>query len=168
MRKLLYAGYRVLEHSWIGEMVRAIPDMFALAETFHFVGLSLLLGALLVVDLRVIGVIRGVSYGAVLNLVWAAILGFAITLVTGVLFISNNPLLYEGNPAFELKLVLIGVAGVNALGFELFAHRRLAVMPPDAVAPWSLRFPALVSLSISVLVILLGRLMPTFAAVGGG
>lgn len=160
--------YAFLHHSWIGEMVRAIPDMFPVCEALHFVGLSLLLGALLVVDLRVIGVIRGVSYASVLNLVWGAIAGFALTLGTGIVFLANNPSLYEANPAFNLKLIIIAVAGVNALWFEAYAHKRLAALPTEAVAPWSLRWPALVSLTIWLTVILLGRLMPTFAAVGGG
>jgi len=160
--------YLFLEHSWIGEMVRSIPDMFAICEALHFVGLSLLLGALLVVDLRVIGVIRGVAHDRVLNLVWVAILGFAITLGTGVVFLSNNPGLYEANPAFNLKLILIGVAGANAAWFELYAHKRLEALPEGTVAPWSLRWPALLSLTLWLVIILLGRLMPTFAAVGGG
>lgn len=160
--------YAWLEQSRIGEMVRAIPDMFAICEALHFVGLSLLLGALLVVDLRVIGVIRQASYAKVLNLVWVAILGFAITLATGIVFLSNNPALYQANPAFNLKLILMGVAGLNAAWFELYAHKRLAALPEGVEAPWNLRWPALVSLTIWLIVILLGRLMPTFATVGGG
>lgn len=165
---MLHDIYAVLQHSFVGSMVRSIPDMFAIAEALHFVGLSLLLGALLLVDLRVLGVVRGVSYASILNLVWVAVLGFAITLATGVVFISNNPALYEGNKALELKLIVIAVAGMNALIFETLMHKRLAHLPEGAEAPWSLRWPALVSLTIWILVILLGRLMPTFAAVGGG
>lgn len=165
---MLHPVYAFLEQSWIGHMVRAVPDMFPVCEALHFVGLSLLLGALLVVDLRVIGIIRGVAYGKVLNLVWAAVLGFILTLATGIVFLSNNPALYEANPAFNLKLIIMAAAGLNAAWFELYAHRRLAALPDDAVAPWSLRWPALLSLTIWLTVILLGRLMPTFAAVGGG
>jgi hypothetical protein len=165
---MMHAIYAFLEHSWIGNEVRSIPDMFAICEALHFVGLSLLMGALLVVDLRVIGVIKGATYGAVLNLVWVAMVGFALTLGTGIVFLSNNPALYQSNPAFNLKLIVIGVAGVNALWFEVYAHKRLAALPQVVTASWSLRWPALLSISIWLFVILLGRLMPTFAAVGGG
>ena len=45
--------------SWIGQTVRDIPWMFGFLEFTHFVGLCVLFGSLLLVDLRLIGVLRG-------------------------------------------------------------------------------------------------------------
>ncbi len=93
----MHQFYSFLEQSWIGHMVRSIPDMFPVCEFLHFVGLSMLLGALLVVDLRVIGVIRNVAYGAVLNLVWVAIAGFANYIQKN----SSSHLTFEQRPAWR-------------------------------------------------------------------
>ena len=164
----MHSIYQFLGESWLSRQAQAIPDLFAISESLHFVGLSLLLGSLLVVDLRVLGVIRGVSYASVMVFIWLAVVGFAINVATGAIFIATEPSLYETNPAFQWKLALIAVAGVNAGWFMVREHKALADLPDDAPAPLSAKWSAGLSLSVWVLVILCGRLLPTFADVGGG
>ena len=65
-----------------------------LCEILHFVGLSLLMGAAFFIDLRLLGVIRGISVAATLEFAPWAMVGFAINLVTGLLFIWIDPSLY--------------------------------------------------------------------------
>lgn len=157
-----------LRETPLGEAVREMPGLFPFCEMAHFMGLSLLLGAMLVIDLRVMGMFRSVSYAAVLKLIPFAIAGFAINLVTGVCFIAGNPFLYFTNNAFYLKLLVIALGGINALWFTFAEHRQIAGLPNDAPAPMAARIMAGASLSMWLLVILLGRLLPTFASVAGG
>jgi hypothetical protein len=152
----------------LGDAMRETPGLFPASEMAHFIGLSLLLGVMIVVDLRILGVFRSAPYAAVLKLLPLAILGFAINLVSGILFIACNPFLYFTNPAFFVKLAVILLGGLNALWFTLAEHRQIAGLPSDAIAPLPARIMAGASLGMWILVIVLGRLLPTFAPAGGG
>ena len=152
----------------LGELMRSVPDLFPICETLHFVGLSLLVGAMLIVDLRIAGHLKQIEYAAVLKLLPVAIVGFLINLGTGVCFIATNPGLYWTNPAFAWKMAAIVAGGLNAAWFMIAEQNVLIALPIDGKAPLSARTMAIASMVIWVLVILLGRLLPTFAEAGGG
>lgn len=159
---------RWIRETPLGVAMRETPGLFPATEMAHFIGLSLLLGVMIVVDLRILGAFKQASYASVLKLLPLAVLGFAINLVSGVFFIACNPFLYFTNPAFFLKLFVIGLGGLNALWFTFAEHRLIARLPSDAAAPTLARVLAGASLGMWLLVILLGRLLPTFAPVAGG
>jgi hypothetical protein len=152
----------------LGSAMRETPDLFPACEMAHFIGLSLLLGVMIVVDLRILGVFRQTSYASVLKLLPFAVLGFVVNLVSGICFIACNPFLYFTNNAFYLKLVVIALGGLNAIWFTLVEHRQIAALPASASAPVAAKVMAGASLGMWLLVILLGRLLPTFASAGGG
>jgi uncharacterized membrane protein len=90
-------------------------------ETVHFVGLCLLFGVVLLVDLRMLGFLKGLSFSALHRLLPWGVLGFGLNVVTGILFfIGAPPDFYVTNPLFFWKLTLILVAGANALYFTVF------------------------------------------------
>ena len=90
------------------------------SETLHFVGLSLLVGILSVVNLRLIGAIKGVPFAALHRLLPWAILGFAMNLITGILFFIAASQQYVSNEPFYWKMVFLGLAGVNLLYLTVF------------------------------------------------
>jgi hypothetical protein len=150
------------KHGLYGQLMTAVPWLFSAFETLHFVGLSLLIGALLFVDLRMLGVFRAVDIRTVLKLVPVAVFGFAVNLITGIGFFCNDPIGYWTNPMFKLKLVFIAIAGVNAAWFTFAEQPRLlAAAEGERVHP-SVKFTAALSLFLWLLVILAGRLLPTF------
>ncbi len=89
-------------------------------ETIHFIGLSLLFGVVLIVDLRMLGFLKGIPYTTLHRLLpWAA-LGFAVNVATGMLFfIGAPPNFYVTNTWFFVKLGLVLLAGANALYFTI-------------------------------------------------
>jgi hypothetical protein len=104
------------EHSAIGTAVRDSVWLFPIIEVVHLVGLAVLGGAVLLVDLRLVGI--GLHDVPVASLARAArpwLAGsLAVTGVSGVLlFLSEAGKCYE-NPAFWLKLVLLTAALVFA------------------------------------------------------
>ncbi len=157
-----------LRSSFVGVFMRDNPDLFPAMEMAHFVGLSILMGAMIVIDLRILGALTNVSYRASFKLIPVAIAGFLINLISGVAFICTNPALYLTNWAFWLKMGLVVLGGLNALWFTFAEHGKLSALPDDARAPAVARFMAFASLLFWVLVLLLGRLLPTFASVAGG
>ena len=88
----------------LGAAVRHSRWMFATGETFHFLGLSLLVGGILIVDLRLLGFLRHISMRSALSFLPFAIIGFVINLLTGILFFTADPMMYWPNPAFRLKM----------------------------------------------------------------
>src|SRR5256885_8969144 len=94
-----------------------LPWLWPLCETLHFIGLALLVGIVGVLDLRMLGMAKGLPIGPLQRLMPFAILGFTINLVTGFLFFTGDPTQYIHNIAFGFKLLFIGLAGVNVILF---------------------------------------------------
>jgi hypothetical protein len=146
----------------LGAAVRESRWLFAMGETLHFIGLCLMVGGLMIVDMRLLGYIRRIPMRAALAFLPFVILGFLINLSTGIEFFMTDPFMYWPNPAFKLKMFLILLAGLNALLFTVMEHRRVLVMKDDAEAGTFTKVTAGLSLALWFCVILLGRLLPTF------
>src|SRR5215468_1280395 len=114
----------------LGAAVRESRWLFAMGETLHFIGLCLMAGGLLIVDLRLLGFMRGVPMGTALAFLPFVIVGFLINLATGIEFFVTDPFMYWPNPAFRLKLTLIVLAGLNALVFTVL-NRSQRLVPAD-------------------------------------
>jgi hypothetical protein len=90
------------------------------AETVHFLGLSLSIGVLLAVNLRILGVMRRVPFGDVHRLLPWGMLGFGVNLITGMLFFIGQPGQYVTNAPFLWKVVLLVLTGGNFLYLTVF------------------------------------------------
>ena len=100
------------------------PWLWPLCETLHFVGLALLVGVVGMLDLRLLGRMRHLSFGAVHSLIPWGILGFVINLITGALFFIGAPDQYIENAAWYYKLLFLAIAGLNVLYFETTQAKR--------------------------------------------
>lgn len=128
-------------------------------ESLHFVGLTLLLGTVGLFDLRLMGLGNGISIRALHALVRFGVAGFALNVVTGFMFIVSDPGQYVYNPAFQIKVMAMIVAGINlAVFYSVMANKVRALSDADAV-PVPARLIALVSLSCWCVVIAGGRLI---------
>jgi hypothetical protein len=146
----------------LGAAVRQSRWLFATGETLHFIGLSLLVGGILIVDLRLLGFLRRIPVRAALAFLPWVIVGFVINLATGILFFSADPYMYWPNPAFKLKMFLILLAGLNALIFTVMEHRHALTLGDDDDTGTFTKVTAGLSLSLWLGVLLLGRLLPAF------
>ena len=146
----------------VGAAVRQSRWMFATGETLHFFGLCLLVGAMLIVDLRLLGYIRIVPMRAALAFLPFAIVGFVINLLTGIEFFMADPFMYWPNPAFRMKMVLILLAGLNAILFTVMEYRHALTLGSGENVSALGRISAGLSLGLWLGVLLLGRLLPSF------
>jgi len=87
--------------------------------------------------------------------------GYVLNVTTGVMFVVSAPDQYLFNPAFQVKLSLMAIAGLNVLFFYRFVFGPVKAAGADAV-PGSARTAAAVSLSCWVGVIVCGRLITYF------
>lgn len=148
-----------IEASALGRLMRDSVWLFPMAEILHFMGLSLLIGSLLVVDCRLLGYVRGFSVEAVYKFLPLALAGFSINLVTGTMFFFSDPFSYYSNIAFRMKMLCILLAGLNALYFALTVHRHAGLaggQDPGA----DIRTVSALSFLFWIGVIILGRFIP--------
>ena len=129
------------------------------AETVHFIGLSLLAGVVLLVDLRMLGFLKAIPFSTLHRLLPWGMLGFGINTVTGMLFfIGAPPDFYITNGIFLWKLAFILVAGVNALYFTV-VDQAWTVEAGDA-PPIGARVAAASGILLWVGVIFCGQMLP--------
>ncbi|HEY9548462.1 MAG TPA: DUF2214 domain-containing protein [Kiloniellaceae bacterium] len=139
--------------------LRASRWVYPLVNTLHVAGLGLLVGAILPLDLRLLGVWRSVPLhllARVLQPVAAAGLGLAAA--TGLAMFAVSATKYVGTPVFLVKLLLIAAALTNALLLRRSAAWVLALVPDYlAEPPVRLKAAAALSIALWLAVILCGR-----------
>ena len=148
-----------LEQTWVGASVRESLWLFPAIETVHLLGMAALLGTVGVFDLRLLGwVMRRarVSEMGRRLLPWAW-LGFAVQVVTGALLFSSEAIKIYTNPAFRLKMLLIVLAGVQALVFHRTVYRGVAKWDETGLLPVGAKLAGFVSLLLWVGVVAAGR-----------
>ena len=142
----------------LGSFVLALPYGWPSLETLHFIGLSLLIGVILLIDLRMLGVMKDVAFPALHRLLPWAILGFGTNLVTGMLFFVASPEQYDRNVAFVWKVILVMLAGANALYFTLFDEAW--VLKPGDDAPFTAKAVAVSAIALWLGVLYFGSMLP--------
>ena len=128
-------------------------------ESIHFIGLSLLVGMIATFDLRLLGLAKRISIGALHRLVPFGVLGYLLNVVTGAMFLVTEPDQYIYNPAFQFKLTFMTLAGINVLVFYLVVYRTMKKTEPGEDAPRSAKVVATASLCLWIGVIVCGRLL---------
>lgn len=147
-------------NSPINEFMLNTPWAFPAAETFHFMGLTLLLGSLIVVDLRGMGLLRIIPFEQAHKLVPLAIVGFVTNLITGILFLFADVNSYFANAGFWYKMAFIVFAGLNALAFEFFVFRPYRKGDTAVADGLTAKITSALSLVFWFVVLILGRFLP--------
>jgi hypothetical protein len=129
------------------------------AESLHFIGLSLLIGTVGLFDLRLIGLAKQIPFSALHRLIPLGIAGYVLNMLTGICFVTAEGNQYMYNPAFHLKIVFMSVAGVNVLLFYTTMFEKVRVLGPGEHAPVPARIIGGVSLTCWLAVIMFGRLL---------
>lgn len=144
----------------LNQWIQASYWLWPVLEISHFIGLSLLLGGLIIIDLRLAGHIKALNLRATHQLLPVVFLGFAVNAVTGVLFFIGDPLRYASNIGFQIKMVLVMIAGLNALLYYWKISPVIHTWNPQAAPPLLAKCVAYGSLTVWVGVLLCGRLIP--------
>jgi hypothetical protein len=152
-----------LETSGLGEMMRRSAWMYPIVEIVHIVGFVILVGAVVMFDLRVLGLGRGLPVtalsGHLLRWSWA---GLALVVPAGVMMFTAHATEFATNPAFLLKLALLATAAANVAFFHMVPYRSVREWDVAADAPGAARVAAVSSIGIWIAVITCGRLIAYF------
>jgi len=133
-----------------------------IAESVHFTGLCMLMATVGMFDLRMMGLVRGLSLSALHKLVPYGVLGWLLCVASGSLFVIAAPLEYIFNDAWQIKMVLMAIAGINMVVFYLTTAKRVYALGPDDAVPLTARVIAIVSLFSWLGVITCGRVVTAF------
>lgn len=130
--------------------------LYALVNAGHILALGLVIGAILPLDLRLLGLFRQVpaeALGPFLSR--AAATGIALAIVTGASLFSVRPAEYAANPAFLTKIALLSLGIANAILLRLGADWSQACSGQDISA--RLRLHAAISMTIWIAAVVAGR-----------
>lgn len=111
---LLEQAALALQQTALATQLRASAWLYPLVNLAHLLGVALLLGAITVLDLRLLGRWPDIPIDALARpLVPTAAAGLAIAVVTGPLLLSVQALEYVGNPWLAIKLAAIAAGVAN-------------------------------------------------------
>ena len=151
-----------LYYTPMGEFMRSYMWAWPMAESLHFIGMSLLAGTIVMFDLRLLGFARAVPVRAMHRLIPSGIAGFLLNMTTGICFICATPDQYLFNASFRWKVVFITIAGLNVMFFYTRVFRRLEAISDVQAPPLAARLVGGVSLAAWVGVMTAGRLITFF------
>ena len=155
---------------WLFESVQAMPSSLAIRESIylypviesvHVLSMCLFLGLVTMMDLRLVSAtlrsapLTDVQY----RLFPWQMAGFALMLVSGVLLVFTEPLRFYSNIFFQVKMVLLLLAGLNMWVFHTGVYRRVAEWDHREVFPGSARVAGALSMVLFSGVVVCGRMI---------
>jgi hypothetical protein len=141
--------------------IRESDLAFPFIEGTHILALSLSVGLVVVFDLRVLRLaFRDEPVSRIMKLLapWS-LAGFAIMLLTGGLLFMTQAEKAYGNTFFRAKFLLLLLAGINALVYQVKFYPNMTAWDTAPVAPAGARIIAVLSLLFWIGVIACGRTM---------
>ena len=156
-----------LESSGLGQAMRQWMWLYPSVEIVHIVGIGLLFGSIVVMDLRLLGVSRSIPVRTLARhvLPWSAG-SFLLIIPSGLLMFTAHATEFIDSEVFVIKMLLIMAGGVNAALFHTITFRTADVWDSEEMRklppPPSARAAGAFSLLIWISVIACGRLLAYF------
>lgn len=150
-----------LEGTAIAAVIQQSAYGFVVAVAVHLLGLTLSVGTLLWVDLRMLGLAlpRASLPYVYRSLAPWFVAGFVIMLTSGAALFAAFASSAYASIYFRIKMAALVLAGVNALAFHVVAGRQRELGDTAEQPSTAARSAALISLVLWAAVILCGRMM---------
>lgn len=146
--------------SWtVSEGIRQSSWMFPAFESVHVIAITLVVGSVMIVDLRVLGLTSASKRISelseeVLPWTWGA---FLVAVVSGAFLFAAKAHAYFDNLNFRLKMVLMLAAGLNMMVFHFIPYRTVRNWDVGRPAPAQAKLACGLSLAFWVLIVAMGR-----------
>ena len=153
------AFLQALQDTAFATEIRESELLFPWIECLHVVAITLVVGTISIVDLRLLGFASmdrsaGQLARRLLPWTWGA---FVCAAITGGLLFAANAMTYGHNDFFLRKMVMLAFAGLNMAAFHAFTGRDIDTWGPGAVPPAGARIAGGLSLTIWIVVVGFGR-----------
>lgn len=147
-----------LQNTSFGTAIRVSPWLFPFIESFHIVGLALLIGSVVRLDVRLLGMYSNSSVTEIAKttMPWAWG-GLVLAVTTGSCLFSSEAAGLYINRAFRLKLLMLALLGINAAVYELLTRRNIKQWDVGKATPIFAKMTGIVSLTLWVGVVVAGR-----------
>ncbi len=147
-----------LEHRPFAIAIAESTWLFPIVETTHVLALTVVVGSVAMMDLRLLGVgskDRAASEVIASSLPWAWS-AFAVAFVAGSLMFSSKAATYYVNLPFRIKRLCLALAALNMLIFHFFTARGMAAWD-RSTPPLAARVAAACSLTLWIVIVATGR-----------
>jgi hypothetical protein len=146
-----------LQHREFSTTIAESTWMFPGLETLHVIAVTLVVGSVAMMDLRLLGVGRGRPASEVLATTlpwtWSA---FAVALLAGGLLFCSKAETYYNNIPFRIKMLCMALAGINMLAFHVLTARSMAQWDSSA-PPMTARVAGGISIGLWIVIVAMGR-----------
>lgn len=139
--------------------LQTIPGFPPIIQTVHILGIAVVMGSVVMLDLRILGLaVPSQKIAEMTNrllpwLWWA----LAVNLLSGAFFLFARPNRYFSNPIFAWKISFLIPAVLLTLFFHLMSRQQKGYWELNSRRLWSARVIALFSLGLWIMVALAGR-----------
>jgi hypothetical protein len=153
-----------LEATELAQALRGSAWAYLLVNAGHIFGVALLVGGIVPLDLRLMGLWRSLPLVPLWQvLTRTAAVGLLLAVVCGTLLFSTRAAAYVQSSLFIFKMLLVAVGLANAAALHLAGFRRLQGLPPTGSnMPMRIRIAAGISLTAWLTALVLGRLVGYF------
>lgn len=162
----IWPALEALQKAELPTALRQSNLAYPAVNAAHIGGLALLFGSIVPLDLRLLGFWRSVPVADLARvLLPTAIAGLILAIVTGALLFSVHAVKYAAMPVFQLKLLLIAAAGVNALALRgaVSWSNALGKRSGPGILAGRIRLAGLISIALWMGVIFCGRMIAYYA-----
>ena len=157
---MIVEALAALQDMALPSALRASRWVYPIVNTGHILGLALLFGAILPLDLRLLGFWRRLPVKPMARiLVPVAFCGLLLSLTSGALLFSVHAVKYAATPLFQVKLLLIFAALVNTLVLLRSADWTLVQVEAMQHDSPRLRFAAGLSILLWLAAVFCGRFL---------
>jgi len=140
--------------------IRQSVWLYPALEILHIAGIVILVGPALMFDLRLLGLSKNLSVSALARylLSWSR-RGLLLIVPSGLLLFITNAATLGYDPVFWIKMLLLSVAGINALVFHRFSFTSVSAWDGNSGVPANAKAAAIISIITWLAVITCGRLL---------
>ena len=141
--------------------IRESQDLYSWILVSHVVSMCAFAGLVLMMDLRLLGIgnMRTQFSQVHRTLFPWQMFTMICSAITGLLLVYTEPMRFYGSFLFWIKVVLMLMAGINALAFHRTTYLTVARWDMDRVLPFGARLAGAVGLTLWAAVVVSGRLI---------
>jgi hypothetical protein len=153
-----------LEATALAQALRSSVWAYPLVNVAHILGVALLVGAVVPLDLRLLGLWRAAPLAPLWHvLTRTAGAGLILAVLFGMLLFITRATEYAASALFIAKMIVVGAGTANALALRILQPEKLAVqLSANGMAPLRMRLAGCLSLAAWLTALTLGRLVGYF------
>jgi hypothetical protein len=129
-------------------------------EPIHVLSVCLVVGTIFFVDLRLMGFFTMTSVRRTEKMIPYTWWAFLVAVISGTIFFMQQPSRYIHNEAFQIKFLLLALAGINLLVFHYGVWRRIDDWDEGRPTPGAAKAAGIISALLWIGVLFYGRLVP--------